>query len=360
MAYTLPIGAAALLGRSHGVTARLLGSVAGSAFVIPVPLVSGSVKLDAGSAVRRTLTAEVRADLGSPVVDPFAGELRAEYGLVESSSGAVWWVPVGVFVIDEVTEAGRGVLSIKGADRWRRVQNARLERPVTTSGNTVDAIRALLMGADGRVVVDTTAAPVGGTHRASLWERDRATAVLELARSIGADVAFNAEGVAVVRTVPSLGDASVWQVGRGTGGVKVSSRRGVTSASTYNGVVVIGEPQDAPPVYGFAYDSAPGSPTQWGGPFGKRPRFYRTSLITTQAQATAAAQGLLSRALGVGRTLELETLPNPALDAGDVLTVEVEPSVWQRHQVQSYTLPLGLGTTPLATRSTAGDDDDGE
>lgn len=359
MAYPLPPQAAALLGRSHGVTARILGSVGGSAFVIPVPLVSGDVKVDGGSPVRRELSCQLRAGLGDPVVDPFSAELRAEYGLVESSSGDVWWVPVGTFVIESTKEVGPGVVSVKGYDRWRRVANARLTRPVATSGSTAAAIKALLEDADSRITVDVSAAPPG-THQSSLWERDRSDAVLQLARSIGADVFFNPMGVAVVRRAASISDPSVWQVGTGTGGTKVSSARGVSTERTYNGVVVIGEPSGQPPVYGFAYDSAPSSRTRWGGPYGKRPRFYRSSLISTQAQATAAAQGLLARALGVARTLDMEALPNPALDAGDVITVEVTAGAWQRHQAQTFTLPLGLGTTPITTRSTVEGDDDGE
>lgn len=356
MAWPLPAGAAALLGRSHGITARLLASVGGSAFVVPVPLISGSVSVDAASAVRRTLSCEVRMPLDHPAVDPFSAELRAEYGLVESSSGAVWWVPVGVFVIDDVREVGDGVLAISGSDRWKRVQNARFEQPVATSGGTVAAISAMLTGADGRIAVDTTDAPTG-THQASLWDRDRDDAVRRLARSVGAEVFFNAEGVAVVRRAASLSDAPAWQVGRGTGGVKISSRRGISTDRTYNAVVVIGQPQSQPPVYGVARDTSLNSRTRYGGAAAKRPRFYKTELISTQAQATAAAQGLLARALGVAKTLDLETLPNPALDGGDVITVEVAPAAWERHQVESYKLPLGLGTTPIATRSDTGDDD---
>lgn len=362
MAYPMPAGAAVLLGRSHGVTARIVGSVAGSAFVVPVTMVpgTGSVKVDAGSAVRRTLSCQLNVSMDHPVVDPFVSELRAEYGLVESSSGAVWWVPVGVFVLTGVTEVGAGVVAVEGADRWKRVQGARFERPVSTSGDSVAAMVELLQGADSRITVDATAA-LPGTHGASVWDRNRDDAVLQLARSTGNTVFMDAEGRAVIRPAPSLSDASVWQVGRGAGGVKVSGRRGVTVDSTYNAVVVIGQPQGKAPVYGVARDTDPASPTRYGGPFGKRPRFYTSSLITTTAQANAAAAGLLlARALGVARTLELETLPNPALDGGDVLTVEVEPSVWRRHLVESYTLPLGLGTTPLSTKSTATEDDDGQ
>ena len=62
---------------------------------------------------------------------------------------------------------------------------------------------------------------------------------------------------------------------------------------------------------------------------------------------------------GVARTLELTSAPDPSLDYGDVLSVEVAAGLWQRHMVQGMTLPLGLGTTPITTRTDA-EDDDGE
>ena len=358
MAWPLEPAAAALLARSHGVTARLLSSLNGSAFTLPVPLLpGGTVKVDAGSLVRRTLSCEVAMEYGDPRVDPLAAEVRAEYGIV-APSGATVWVPVGTFVITETKEAGRGRLSLSGNDRWQRVQDARLERPVTTSGNTVTALVNLLEGADARITVDASQAP-GGSHGSSLWERSREDAIKELARSLGAEVFFDPEGVAVIRRLPLLGDTPAWQVSRGKGGTKISAARGTARGASYNAVVVIAEPQGAAPLYAVARVTS--GPLRWGGPFGRRPRFYRTSLVTTQGQAQAMADAMLSRVQGIARTLETESLPNPALDGGDVITVETDPGRWGRHLTQSFTLPLGLGSMLITTRSDAAEDDtDGE
>lgn len=357
MSWPLEPQAAVLLNRSHGVTARVLASINGSAFVEPVQLASGSIAVDLSSPVRRSLSCEIVADVDDPSVDAFAAELRVEYGIVDDATARTWWVPVGTFVVSEAVEAGAGVVSVTAPDRWQRIIEARFEQPRTTSGDTVQAIVDLLTEADARIVVDTSRAPTG-THGTSLWERDRDEAITKLAQSIGAVVYFDPMGVAVIARAPALGDAPAWEIGGGDTGVKVSSRRGVSRARTYNAAAVIGEPQGKPPVY--AVRRVTSGPLRWGGPFGKRPRFLKSSLIATQAQADGAAAALLARVQGVARTLELESLPNPALDAGDVLAAEIEPGVWQRHIAESFTLPLGLGVMPIATRSDADEEIEGD
>lgn len=342
--------AAALLRRDHAISARLLASVNGSAFVIPVPLLpGGAVQIDGGSAVRRTLSCEVRMPIEHPAVDALAAEVRAEYAVV-TPSGEQYWTPAGTFVLTDVVETAFNRVKLTGADRWHRVNEAGLEQPITTSGDTVTAITNLLLAADPRITVDSTGAP-SGTHGASLWDGERSDAIKTLAQSIGAVVYFDAEGVAKIRPVPTLGDAVAWQIGRGAG--KVSGVRGISRAQTYNAVVVKGSPQGLPPVYAVA--RVLDGPLRWGGPFGRKVRKFDTSLVSTQAQAQTMADAMLERVQGVARTLELNTLPNPALDAGDVLHVEVQPGVWQRHLYRAGSLPLGLGTTPISTRAEATD-----
>lgn len=360
MGWPLAPRAATLLGRSHGVTARVTASVNGSDFVLPVALTpGGTVGVDGKSPARRTLGCTLQAAITDPEVDPTSAELRVEYGMQDPASGTIYWTPVGTFVITDAEEAGLGLVTIKGVDRWQRVVDARFEQPRTTSGNTVTAITNLLTEADSRITVVVDVG-LSGTHLTSLWDVDRGEAITKLARSIGAIVYFRPDGVARIARVPSLGDTSYWQIGRGPGGAKSSSRRGVTRSKTYNAFAVTGQPGgDLPPVYAVARDNDPASKTRYGGPFGKRPRRYTTSLITTQLQAQAAADAGLAQWLGVARTLSVAAPPNPGLDAGDVITAEVAPDEWQRHITESFTLPLGLGTVGIATRSNVVEDDDG-
>ena len=345
------------IGRSHGVRVRVLASVNGSAFSLEVPYQRGSgvVSVAPGTGVARSLACRVQAWPDDGLVDPFAVEWQAQYGLTIGRQTT--WVPVGTFCLTEVKEVGPGLLDVKAMDRWLRVADARFEQRKVTSGNTVTALSTLLQEADGRITVDTSAAPTG-THRSSVWDRDRDKAVQALARSIGAQVRFSPSGVAVISPVPALGDDPFLVIGRGRGGAKVRSLGGMTTRRTYNAVVVIGEKPGGDPIYAVARDTSTSSRTRYGGLAGKRPRFYTSDLITTQAQASAAAVALLGQSLRVSRTLEVEALPHPGLDAGHVLDVEVRASEWERHLTGPFDLPLGPGTVTISAASTAEGDDD--
>lgn len=346
---TLPSDVEPILARSHGVSARLFASVNGSGFTYPVALRDGQVGVSLSSPVRRTLSATIAADITDPECDVFGTELRAEYGVMRVN-GTIHWVAVGTFVVTAAEEAGRGIVRVTGEDRWRLVTNARLLAPVTTSGGTVDAITSLLTGADGRItVVDETGS--AATHQRSLWERDRDKAILDLAKSIGAVVAFDPSGVARIRKAPLPTDAVNLRLYGGDGGLLVESRRGAEQGNTYNAVVVQGETSDgARPVR--AVRTVASGVLRYGGPFGRRPRFYTSPLIRTQAQADGAADALIARVTGTARTVTVDSAPHPGLDAGDVIAVEVSPGVYERHVVDGFSLPLGMGAVSIDTRTT--------
>lgn len=339
----------AALTRGARVGARLRASINGSAFTYPVQLDDGSVQVSWSSPVRRTLTATVLAEVGDPEVDDKGTELRAEY-LIRLLDGTEHWIPVGTFVVTGADPTEPGKVRVTGQDRWRRIANARFPVPVTTSGLVTSAIEQLVEGADGRITcTDLTGSTA--THGPALWERDRDKAVLDLAKSIGAQMVFDPTGDAFIVPTPSLAGDVDWRVYGGDGGVLIQAREGSSSENTYNAAVVIGEPPNgAAPVR--SVQTVTSGPLRWGGPFGQRPRFYRSSLITTQAQADSAAVALLSRVTGVARNVQADTFIHPGLDAGDVLEIEVRPGVIERHLVESFTLPLGPGGLTVQTRTT--------
>lgn len=349
--YPMPGKALALLGRDHGVDVRAYASVNGSEFILPVQIISGSITVDAKSPARRTLSCEVLADYDDPAVDPLAAELRVEYGIVDATTGEVYWTPVGTFVITDAKEGEPGLMSVSGTDRWLRVQEARFETSVSTAGDTLAAIRSLVQDADNRITVDTSGAPTGYTHRRMVWDRDRDKAVIQLAASIGCIVWFDPLGVARVAPVAALGSTPVWVVSGGEGGVKVKASRGISRKETYNAVSVTGEPGgDQLAVVRVARDTDPLSRTRWGGPFKKKTRFYSSNLITTGAQAQAVAESMLARARGVARTVVVETIQHPGLDGNDVVQAQMG-GAYQALRTGSFQLSLGLSTMTITALS---------
>lgn len=363
MGWPMPGRSASIIPRSHGVYALLRGSVNGSPFTVELPLAGSgsSVAVDLKSNTRRKLKASVRAAIESPTVSPISGEVRAYYVLVDDPTGEQFEVPVGTFVLTDAKESSAGVVELTGEDRWRRVLDARFPRPVTTSGNTVAAITSLLQGADARIAVEVApGVNAAATHRTSVWDRDRDKAINQLAQSIGATVYFDPMGIAYIAPLPSLSQDPYWQILAGPGGARLRRSRGLSRSKTYNAAAVIGDPGNgAAPVYGFASDDDPLSATRYGGPFGRRPRFYKSSLVTTQAQADTTAASLLASVRGIARTQTVEALAHPGLDAGDV--IQVEDNGFRRFLVGGFTLPLGLGQITIdAVTDAATDDDEGE
>jgi hypothetical protein len=354
--YAIDSWAVPLLTTSHGVIGRAWASVNGSPFTVPMKLrAGGTVTLDGTAAVRRVLDCEVAADIESATVSPLITELAVEYGVIVGRRQS--WTPVGTFVITSAKESTTpGVVKIKGEDRWRRIQEARFDPAVTTSGNTASAIATLAAGADPRIAVtDLTGSTA--THPATRWDRDRDKAILELCKSIDAQLYFTPSGAAILAPHPALPDAAdpgVIDVGRGTGGSKVSSARTLDREPIFTAATVTGEPLDGgPPVYATSRDTDPASPTRHGGPFGQKTNFYHNPLIRTTVAAQSVADSRRARLTGIAWAIDLTMLPHPGLEYGDPLRVEVAPGQWQTHMLEGYPLPLGPGTVAVKTRTTA-------
>jgi hypothetical protein len=117
----------------------------------------------------------------------------------------------------------------------------------------------------------------------------------------------------------------------------------------FNGVVVRG---NAPwlrfPVSGEAYDDNPASPTYHLGPYGDRPKIVESAAVGSDADCVAMATGLLGKTVGYDEQGTFTGLVNPALDAGDVVTVTVEGLLLEQVScaLDTFTIPL-LASQPM-------------
>src|SRR5690606_24391248 len=105
----------------------------------------------------------------------------------------------------------------------------------------------------------------------------------DLAESLGKLVWWDGEGTLRVADAPDA-TVPVWHVRAGRHGVLVSAQRRVTRQGIYNAVVAQGEATSGTPARAVVVDDGPLSPTRWGGPFGKVPRFYSSPLLTTRGR----------------------------------------------------------------------------
>jgi hypothetical protein len=119
-----------------------------------------------------------------------------------------------------------------------------------------------------------------------------------------------------------------------------------------NRIVVHVEQPGASPILVTVTDAAEQSPTRYGGPFGKIIRHYSNLLITDSSYAISAGAARLARTIGITRTREVDVVPNPALEAGDLLSITTDEGVEQQI-ADSFTLPASVADVmTVTTRST--------
>jgi hypothetical protein len=297
-----------------------------------LPISDGQVDDDATSQVRRTGTiqADPRYWPKSPgdLLSPYGSACQIYYG-VGLASGDFEYVPLAFLAIAESSRdrpvIGDSDITVKLEDMSARVAEDRFDAPTqTVAGATAVAEMFRLvrntLGAD-YPCIDLT----GSTQITPVMEIERARwadGIEKLADSIAAEPFFDQVGTFTIRPQPTLDDAAVWSISTGRGGnllqiTDTQSREGV-----YNRFIASGQRSDGTdPAIGIATDTDPASPTYWGGPFGKKSRFYSSPLLTTNAQAVAAAAAQLERSRGAAASISFHLTPNPALASGDVVSV---------------------------------------
>lgn len=325
-----------------------------------VPITQGTVTASRAQQARRSLSCEIPIEPWRDVpLDVYSSRVQVWMGFAVYSSFVR--VPLGVFRVDSLSRTDYGVLSVTGSSLEAYVIEHRFEAPRTpTKGiSTVTAISTLIHESLPEVDVTVDDDVVDRAVSASApWERERWDAIDALADSIDASVYCDPSGVFVIRKRPSLtGTQAVWKVREGEGGVLVSASVSNSREKVYNAVVAMGQSSDAdvPPVYAVAYDLNPESATYWGGPFGKKPKFYSSQLLVTKAQCLATATSMLVDATAHDRTIDFSAVPNPTIEPDDIVQVSTLDGMTENHLITELTMPLGGGLWAAKTLSTKAD-----
>lgn len=338
---------------------------------ILLPIVGGEVVVDSTSDVRRKLTIQLQSAPGLFDLLSAAGvELRVWRG-VRYPNGQIEDVPLGVFVVDEneVTYTPAGNIAITAPDRWVKVQKARYQLPFAAiPGNSVtnEIKRQIALGfypswpGWGREDIPSHDPAVGNL----IGERDKDKELLKMATSIGCELYFDNEGLGVIANMPTGAEVPVWLVDASASGILLGGNRKISRQKTYNSIVVASSATGVTVNPQIASDEDPTSPTYILGPMGIVTYFFTSPLILSDAQALATGQSILVQKRGLASQLTVESLVNPALDAGDVIQVLLPPETRggerpvENHIVDSVTIPLvNTNSQNILTRSSRPDDD---
>ncbi|WPO70193.1 DUF5047 domain-containing protein [Streptomyces sp. KN37] len=328
--------------------------------VVDLDHTGGSVTVDRGQAIRRTCTVTCADPTLIPRIPAdqlatYGARLRVARG-VEYGDGTSELVPIGVFRLDSVDgDITDGPVTLQGKGLECTVADDKFTEPYRATGTVVGAVTALIQRTlpDADVLSTITDTPIGS--RTFDVEADPWAGAQEIAAAAGAEVYTNADGVFVIATLPDLLTTEpVWAIEAVEGGVYISGSRAMSSDDVYNGVLARGEntSDNAPPVSALVVDNDTGSPTYWGGPFGRRPKFYSSSTLTTVNACTQAATLELAKAKAPNASGDISSLPNPALEPGDVIRVTHPDDTRELHQVASFSVPLDEGGDfPITTIS---------
>jgi len=181
------------------------------------------------------------------------------------------------------------------------------------------------------------------------YGESRLDAIMALANAIDCEAFMDGNGNLVVQPYVRANPAAVWMFSASTDLISIDYD--VTRDQIYNAVVARGETTtDHIPVQAVALDQDASSPTKWDGPFGRVPYFMSSPLITTTAEAEAAAKTRLDNLIkNRGRIINIDAVPNPALEIGDQVAVST-PRVTFTGRLTAMTLPLGPQTATLSIR----------
>ena len=358
---------AALRG-SHNLAVRATvvppGQVGTSPVGTDLVVLRGDVRQDANADVRSTLDLTVDgaglwpADAAG-LLAPYGNEIHIRRG-VKLASG-VEYASLGFFRIEGIEQdQANGPIRVTARDRMAAIVEARLLAPISypssaTYGQVLNE-QVLEVYPSADIVWDdgTDAQQLG---RDLIADEDRYAFLNEMIISVGKIWYWDDGGRLQVRTPPDP-STPVWDVTHGPDGVLVSLGRQLSRDGVYNAVVARGEAaSETAPAYGVATDNNPASPTFFGGPFGRVPRFYSSPFIVTDAQAVQAAEGILQRVRGLVYQVDFSAIPNPALEPLDPVRVSyTDGAPAEIHIIESLTIPLspkdaGRGATREQART---------
>jgi hypothetical protein len=300
-------------------------------------LCDGSVKCDR-SAIQRTADVTLvdrdgtltPRDIGDLLV-PAGRQIRLWRGIMfnDRLPGGVAdteYVPIGTFRFTEVDVQYPSIRLGKCFDRAWIVSGEKLPFNVAVNQNTniVDTVTQLVQTAYPGVPMNFPITNESTNGMVFDVESDPWEACQTLFSNIGLRLFFDPMGVLTARPEPSESDPQVWSYDDTDSNNLGLPQVGRTwTGDGYNGVTVVAENSDlAAPIRAAAYDTDPGSPTQWGGPYGKRMApFIRDETIASQAQAQLRANKELQANLGFLQAISIPALVNPALEISDVVRV---------------------------------------
>lgn len=314
----------------------------------------GTIRAELDGQIRRSGSIVIADPKLAPDVSsalaPLGAEVLVKQGIVYSD-GTSELIPLGRFRVETSGwKDAEGVTTIQVYDRSKALQEVSLPDSFGRPGwlaqaVVVDFIEAFYPGLTYPGMfgaIPNYRIPGGHVFEESnYWD-----AAVALTKNMGARLHFDVTGTPRVAPVSDLSSAMTSDVDvfAGEGGILVEASREWSREGVCNGVQVTGgaDPNGSIPS-ATVKNLAPGHPLRWGGPFGRVMGRINDSSITTTGQARIRAAAELSKYTGAAYSLDFTTVPNPAMDVGDIARVRFSSGEVQLHELSTLNIPLGPG-----------------
>lgn len=223
--------------------------------------------------------------------------------------------------------SGGATIALDGDDLGALIAKARFpapESPKGTSPTIVGEVKRLL--ADIVPVVTTAGVTDRAVNKTLVYQDDRLNAVQDLCKRINCDYRFN--GAGQFEIYPLTAQTPVAVLKGGPEGLLVRVDRKQEYDGLFNEFYADGQfsttapdgTQTQVPIRGYAAITA--GPLRVSGPHGRYPKFYSSTMLTTQAECDAYALTMRDTQLaGLTTGLVVTCLPLPHVQHGDWVTV---------------------------------------
>jgi hypothetical protein len=349
----------AIRGPRTGVRARLLslaadGTVQATWERQSGRLLGGSVTDDRDRLVRRSAAIELANTDGalSPAGpgDAFfqGSRARVERGVVVG--GQPVWIPKITGVVTAHRTRMEGVLTVMLEDPTTLLAQPFGETLTIEAGTTAEALVLaafvpVLDPIDGGSTWRLDGAGRTTPLRVFLEDEDRLAGVAGLLADLGLEVFADRFGDIVLRPVPdhtTLGPVRVFDRGPRTASILGLARSG--TRPLYNRVIVVGQPPEGEVVRSVIEVTDTASPLHWTRIGVRTAPVHRSARIPDQAACNAVAAALLRSYALVEDDIDSELVPDPTIDAGDVVTFREETTRTNAdYLVRSVTHPVVQG-----------------
>ena len=335
----------------------------GTVLAQDVPIVGGSVSANLTNRVARsasfTLTDEWWPRLPTDPFSPFLSVVKVRAG-VEYGDGTTEMFPLFTGRVTTASRETDGRVSFDAEDLAADVIAFRFERPQVTRDHGTFGAPPTILGEIEELITEALPSAVFGTHGVAdaylpvlTWDEDRAQALDDLANTLGGRWVADGDGVFTVQPIAYGPVAPVASFLDGPSGMLSRARIMMTRDGTANSVTVVSERQDGTePVRVTVRDTAPASPTFFGGKFGRVSKVIKVQTPLTTAEAQVFARSELAASVALTEQWDAEIVGDHTLVPGD--TVTLSHRGYQSDQViDAMTYPLSpQETMSLSTRGT--------